>query len=81
MQKRDSNPGLGLETPKSYHCTATLVVKNFVILLFILSGKVTTTTKIDLTWPAASWRHFWKWLWGFQSLRVCVFLSPHCTVS
>jgi hypothetical protein len=29
MQKSDFNPGLGLETSKSYHCTATLVVKNF----------------------------------------------------
>jgi hypothetical protein len=39
MQREVSNLSLGLKTPTSYHHTTTLVVKNFGILLFILSGK------------------------------------------
>jgi hypothetical protein len=39
MQREVSNLGLGLKTPTSYHHTTTLIVKNFGMLLFILSCK------------------------------------------
>jgi hypothetical protein len=39
MQSEVSNLGLGLKILTSYHHTTTLIVKNFGMLLFILSCK------------------------------------------